>query len=100
MSKKSLIQKEIKKEHIVKKFLKKRIIILKQFKNLNSNNNIFLFYNKIQKLPRNSNKIRLTNRCWKTGKARSVYNFFGLCRNTIRELAYDCVLPGLIKSSW
>jgi small subunit ribosomal protein S14 len=100
MAKKSILQRELLKEKLVNKFLIKRKYILKQLKKVNKLNILFLLYKKIQKLPKNSNKIRLRNRCWKTGKARGYYSFFGLCRNIIKNSAYNCILPGLIKSSW
>jgi small subunit ribosomal protein S14 len=51
-------------------------------------------------LPPNSLPIRLRNRCWKTGRSRGVYRDFGLSRHVIREMAHQCLLPGLIKASW
>ena len=55
---------------------------------------------KLQKLPRNSSKIRLRNRCWRTGRPRGFYRDFGLCRNMLREMAHEGLLPGVTKSSW
>jgi small subunit ribosomal protein S14 len=60
----------------------------------------FSLNEKLQKLPRNSSRIRLRNRCWKTGRPRGYFRFFGLCRNALRELANDCFLPGITKASW
>lgn len=54
----------------------------------------------IEKLPRDSSPIRLSNRCRLTGRARGVYSKFGLCRNKLRELAMRGEVPGLVKSSW
>lgn len=54
----------------------------------------------LQRLPRDSNPIRVRSRCVLTGRARAVYSKFGLCRHKIRELAYRGELPGVIKSSW
>jgi small subunit ribosomal protein S14 len=55
---------------------------------------------KMQKLPKNSSKIRVRNRCEITGRPRGVYRDFGLSRNKLRELAAFGVLPGLTKASW
>ena len=55
---------------------------------------------KIQKLPRNSAKIRIRNRCWKTGRPRGFYRDFGVSRHVLREMAHQCLLPGVTKSSW
>lgn len=54
----------------------------------------------IEKLPRDSSYVRLSNRCQITGRARGVYRKFGLCRNILRELAMRGEVPGLVKSSW
>jgi small subunit ribosomal protein S14 len=100
MIKKSTLQSHLKKKNLVKKYLLKREVLLQQLKKATNLDLIFLLQQKLQKFPRNSIKIRLRNRCWKTGKARGYYRFFGLCRNAFRELALDCYLPGIIKSSW
>ena len=50
--------------------------------------------------PGNSLPIRLKNRCWKTGRSRGFYRDFGLSRHVLREMAHECLLPGVIKASW
>ena len=55
---------------------------------------------KLQKLPGNSLPIRIRNRCWKTGRVRGFYRDFGLSRHVLREMAHQCLLPGVIKASW
>ena len=55
---------------------------------------------KLQSLPRNANPTRLRNRCQLTGRPRGVFRKFGLCRNKIRELAFEGQIPGVIKASW
>jgi small subunit ribosomal protein S14 len=57
-------------------------------------------HRQLQQLPRNSNPTRLRNRCWITGKPRGVYSDFGLCRNVLREMAHEGLLPGVRKASW
>jgi small subunit ribosomal protein S14 len=54
----------------------------------------------LQKLPRNSSKIRLRNRCKLTGRPRGYVRQFGLSRITFREMALDGKIPGLTKASW
>ena len=54
----------------------------------------------LQKLPRNSSKIRLRNRCKLTGRPRGYIRTFGICRNQFRLLASDGKIPGVTKSSW
>ena len=55
---------------------------------------------KLEKLPRNSNRIRVRNRCNVTGRPRGVYRKFGLSRITFRELASKGLIPGVSKASW
>jgi small subunit ribosomal protein S14 len=54
----------------------------------------------LQKLPRNSSPTRVRNRCSVTGRGRSVYRKFGLCRNIFRQLALEGKIPGIRKASW
>lgn len=95
-----MLEREKKRKFLVARFSKKREEILTQLRITESLENIFILNQKLQKLPRNSSKIRLRNRCWKTGRPRGYFRFFGLCRNAVRELAHDCFLPGITKASW
>jgi len=95
-----MLEREVKRKKLVKKYSEKRKTLLNELKKENSLEEIFEINEKLQKLPRNSSPLRLRNRCWKTGKPRGYSRFFGLCRNAIRELAHDCFLPGVTKSSW
>jgi len=54
----------------------------------------------LNKLPRNSNRNRVRNRCVLTGRPRGVYRKFGLSRIAIREKGLAGEIPGLTKSSW
>jgi len=54
----------------------------------------------LQKLPKNSSKVRVRNRCQLTGRPRGFIRQFGLCRNQFRELALDGRIPGVKKASW
>jgi len=100
MAKKSMLERETKRKSLINKYSKKRKLILDELKKAKSLDSIFELNEKIQKLPRNSSRIRLRNRCWKTGRPRGYSRFFGLCRNAFRELAHDCFLPGVTKASW
>lgn len=55
---------------------------------------------KLAKLPRNSSRTRVRNRCEVTGRPRSFYRKFKLCRVQLRELANNGQIPGMVKSSW
>ena len=54
----------------------------------------------LQRLPRNSNKTRIRNRCAVSGRPRAYYRKFGLSRIALRELGHEGQIPGLTKSSW
>lgn len=100
MAKKSMIQREKKRQKLVKKYEIERKNIKNSIK-LSSN---FIekieLQKRLQKLPRNSAKCRLRNRCWMTGRSRGVYSDFGLSRHVLREMSHECLLPGITKSSW
>ena len=55
---------------------------------------------KLAQLPRNSSPSRVRNRCELTGRARGYYRKLKLCRNMLRELASQGLIPGMTKSSW
>ena len=100
MAKQSMIQREKKREKLVLKYSQKRELLLLEFKNATTFSDQMKIHKKIEKLPRNSSRIRLRNRCWKTGRSRGVYRDFGLCRHMIRDMAHNCLLPGVRKASW
>ena len=100
MAKKSMIEREKKRIKLYKKYSLKRNNLLKLYQNEENFNLKLELHSKIQKLPRNSSKTRIRNRCWKTGRPRGVFRDFGLSRHVVREMAHQCLLPGLTKSSW
>lgn len=55
---------------------------------------------KLAEMPRNSSATRIRNRCELTGRARGYYRKIKLCRNQLRELASQGMIPGMTKSSW
>jgi len=55
---------------------------------------------KLAKMPRNSSKVRIRNRCELSGRPRGFYRKFKLSRIALRELASSGQIPGVIKSSW
>jgi small subunit ribosomal protein S14 len=57
-------------------------------------------YVALQKLPRNSSKTRLHNRCSITGRPKGYMRIFGISRITFRELASSGLIPGVKKASW
>ncbi|HQD83500.1 MAG TPA: 30S ribosomal protein S14 [Quisquiliibacterium sp.] len=101
MAKLSLINRELKREALVKKFAKKRAelnaIISDQSQSEETRYQARL---KLQQLPRNSSPTRLRNRCELTGRPRGTFRKFGLGRNKLREIAMRGEVPGITKASW
>lgn len=54
----------------------------------------------LQKLPKNSSPVRITNRCAVSGRQRGYMRDFGVSRIVFRELARDGKIPGVKKASW
>lgn len=100
MAKKSMIEREKKRIRLEKKYALKRASLLQDYKTEQSFTGKLEIHSKIQKLPRNSAKTRIRNRCWKTGRPRGVFRDFGVSRHVFREMAHQCLLPGITKSSW
>lgn len=100
MAKKSIIERNYKRQILIKKyqdFRKKLLFLIKKTKSFPEK---YFYYFQIQRLPKDSAPNRLRNRCWKTGRPRGYFRFFGLSRNAFRDMALNCFLPGVIKSSW
>ena len=55
---------------------------------------------KLSKLPRNSSKVRIRNRCQITGRPHGVYRKLKISRIALRQLGLQGKIPGLVKSSW
>ena len=100
MAKQSMLQREVKRLKLVSKYSEKRKKFLSKVKETQTLDEIFVLQKKIQRLPANSSAIRLRNRCWKTGRSRGFYRDFGLSRHVLREMAHECLLPGITKASW
>ncbi len=101
MAKTSLIEREKKREALVKKYATKRAelnaVIADQSRSEEERYQARL---KLQQLPRNANPTRLRNRCELTGRPRGTYRKFGLGRNKLREIAMRGEVPGMTKASW
>ncbi len=89
MARKSLIAREVKRTKLVAKYA----TIRKQLKEEGK-------WDELDKLPRNSSKKRLHNRCKLTGRPKGYMRRFGLCRNMFRDMALSGKIPGITKSSW
>ena len=101
MAKTSAIQRNLKRIRLVKKFEKKRSELKKIIKNKKLTlDERFKAQMKLSKLPRNSSKIRIRNRCEITGRSHVVYRKWKISRIALRELASSGKIPGMTKSSW
>lgn len=101
MAKKSMIEREKKRQKLVAKYSEKRLelkkIILDE---KSSDDDRWEALIKLQKLPRDASPIRQQNRCRLTGRPHAVYRKFGLSRNKLRKYAMQGDIPGLVKASW
>nr|YP_010388690.1 ribosomal protein S14 [Leontynka pallida]UPQ43857.1 ribosomal protein S14 [Leontynka pallida] len=100
MAKKSLIQRELKRQKLVMKYAKRRQELKDKIKKSTSLNEKISLHRKLQQLPRNSSPVRLHNRCLVTGRPKGFFRDFGLSRHVLREMAHEGLLPGVTKSSW
>ena len=101
MAKTSSIQRNLKRIRLVKKFAKKRQELKKIINNKKlSLDERFKAQLKLAKLPRNSAKTRIRNRCEITGRPHGVYRKLKISRIALRQLASKGAIPGMTKSSW
>ena len=101
MAKLSTINRELKREALVKKYEPKRRALQAIINDTKmSDEDRMQARLKLQQLPRNANPVRLRNRCEITGRPRGTYRKFGLSRSKLRESAMRGEIPGLVKASW
>lgn len=101
MAKKSSVEKQKRRERIVKLKWDKRQELKKKVYNMNlTEEEREAARIALNKMPRDSSPIRLRNRCQLTGRARGYLRKFKLSRLTFREMALAGMLPGVTKSSW
>ena len=101
MAKLSAINKNNKRIKLSNKYFKKR----KELKNIVMNKKLpfedrFKAQQKLSKLPRNSAKNRVMNRCQISGRPHGVYRKLKISRIALRKLGLEGKIPGMIKSSW
>jgi small subunit ribosomal protein S14 len=99
MAKESLKAKEIKRAKLIAKYAAKRAE-LKKIINSNDYEAKEAAIIALQKLPPNSNPIRLHNRCKLTGRPKGYIRQFGISRINFREMANQGLIPGVRKASW
>ena len=101
MAKVSMIQRELKRTKLVKKYEKRRHELRAKMKDKNiSDKEKWKAQIALQKLPRDSSPSRQRRRCRITGRPHGVYRKFAMSRNKLREAAMRGDVPGLAKASW
>ena len=104
MAKESMKARERKREKLVTRYAKKREELTKILKSTDASEDVqsakWDAMMAIQKLPANSSKIRMHNRCGLTGRPRGYMRQFGISRVTVREMANNGLIPGVKKASW
>ena len=101
MAKMSSVNKNNKRMKLSKKFYNKRM----KLKKIVMDKKIpleerFKAQQKLSKLPRNSAKTRVVNRCQITGRPHGVYRKLKISRIALRKLTLEGKIPGMVKSSW
>lgn len=89
MARKSVEARQRKRERLVAQYSEKR----KALKEAGQ-------WDLLDKLPKNTSKVRLRNRCQLTGRPRGYIRKFGICRIQFRDLASAGKIPGVTKASW
>ncbi len=89
MAKESMKAREVKRARLIEKYAEKRTKLKAEGD-----------YQALSRLPRNSNPIRLHNRCKITGRPKGYMRQFGISRITFREMASEGLIPGVKKASW
>jgi len=100
MAKKSMVEREKRRQKLVDRYRERREQLKFEFTVAETWEERLELHRQLQRLPRNSAPNRLRNRCWATGRPRGYFRDFGLCRNALREMAHQGLLPGITKSSW
>ena len=104
MAKESMKARERKRERLVARYANKRAELTKVLKSTDSSEEVqsakWNAMMSLQKLPANSAKNRLHNRCGLTGRPRGYMRQFGISRVTFREMALAGKIPGVRKGSW
>jgi small subunit ribosomal protein S14 len=101
MAKTSMVNREVKREKLAKRYATKRADLKKIIASTTASYEEKMdAVTKLNKLPRDSSESRQRNRCELSGRSRGVYRKFGLGRNKLREATMRGDVPGLRKASW
>lgn len=101
MAKACMVNRELRRQRMVKKYAARRAALKNQIKDASlSEEERGAAREKLAKMPRDASAVRLRNRCNMTGRPHGYYRKFGLARNKLREAAMRGDVPGLVKASW
>lgn len=101
MAKKSMINRELKREKMVAKYAQKRANLKAVINDSKASDEERLdAMLQLQALPRNASPVRLRNRCGLTGRPHGYFRKFGLSRNMLRQKVMQGDVPGVRKASW
>ena len=101
MAKKSMLAREVKRRTLEEQFSRSRGELKKRVHDLTlGEEERWLAMMTLQKLPRDSSRIRQRNRCAMTGRPRGYFRHFGLGRIALREVVMRGEAPGVVKASW
>ncbi len=101
MAKKGMVERDVKRRRLAKKYESKRNRLRAIVRDENSSpEEKFKASLKLAELPRNSAPNRIRNRCEVTGRPRGYYRKLKMSRIALRELGSQGMIPGLVKSSW
>ena len=101
MARKALVEREKKRAKMVQNSAEKRAALKKVIKDFNvSFEEKEEAMDKLNKMKKNSSKVRLHNRCQLTGRPKGYMRKFGVSRLCFREMALAGLIPGITKSSW
>lgn len=101
MAKISKVVKNEKRKKTVTQFAERRAELKKIINNPKSSiEQVDEAVMRLQKLPRDASPVRVRNRCSQTGRPRGFLRKFGISRVSLRELALEGQIPGVVKSSW
>jgi len=89
MAKESMKAREVKRARLVAKYAAKRAALKEEGD-----------FQALARLPKNSSKVRMHNRCSETGRPKGFMRQFGISRIVFRELASNGLIPGVKKASW
>ncbi len=101
MAKKSMLAREVKRKKLERQFGSTRADLRNKVHDQNlPDEERWSAMMTLQKLPRDSSRIRQRNRCAMTGRPRGYFRHFGLGRYALREVVMRGEAPGVVKASW